>query len=142
MPSSTPAFHAPNATPTTTSTPTIARAIVHPRRTCGPPSARRPPSMTSLGLRCEAVVKAMRRCRAARARRAVLRSGAGERDGGSGVVIRLVPVVIGALLVVLVLTVIADGRRSRRMRATGLPPRPPRTPILAPKQRDYDWERR
>ena len=55
--------------------------------------------------------------------------------------IRLFPVVMGALLLALAVTVLADARRSRRTNETP-PPRPPRKPILAPKQRDYDWERK
>ena len=60
--------------------------------------------------------------------------------------IRLAPVAIGAFAFVVVLMVVADVRRSRRARATASdappPPKAPRKPLLAPKQRHYDYERK
>ena len=55
--------------------------------------------------------------------------------------IRLAPVIFGAFLFVIVAMALADLRRSRRGRATPtVTPAPPRRPLLAPKQRHYDYE--
>ena len=58
--------------------------------------------------------------------------------------IRLAPVALGAFVFVVVLMVLADVRRSRRARETAAeaPPAAPRKPLLAPKQRHYDYERK
>lgn len=57
--------------------------------------------------------------------------------------IRLAPVALGAFVLVVALMVLADVRRSRRARASASqPPTAPRKPILAPKQRHYDYERK
>ena len=64
--------------------------------------------------------------------------------------IRLLPVALGALAVVLIAGIVADARRSRRPipPAAEPPPEPPaadgppKRPLLAPRQRNYDWERR
>ena len=56
--------------------------------------------------------------------------------------VRLLPVALAAVVVLLVLGIVHDARRSRQRRAEPTPPSTPRTPLLAPKQRHYDWERR
>lgn len=61
---------------------------------------------------------------------------------GGRAVIRLAPVVFGALVLVLVAMALVDLRRSRRSRSASVPPAVPRKPLLAPKQRHYDYERK
>jgi hypothetical protein len=56
-------------------------------------------------------------------------------------VIRLAPVALGAFVLVLVAMAVVDLRRSRRARSPA-PPAAPRKPLLAPKQRHYDYERK
>jgi hypothetical protein len=65
-----------------------------------------------------------------------------SRREGVGAVIRLAPVVFGALVLVLVAMALVDLRRSRRSRSASVPPAVPRKPLLAPRQRHYDYERK
>jgi len=58
-------------------------------------------------------------------------------------VIRLAPVAFGAFVFVVVLMVLADVRRSRRAKAAlAETPAPAKKPLLAPRQRHYDYERK
>jgi hypothetical protein len=58
-------------------------------------------------------------------------------------VIRLAPVALGAFVFVIALMVLADVRRSRRARAAATEtPAAQRKPLIAPRQRHYDYERK